>query len=75
MIIIATVLVPKGFVVTCEAFDAFLNANNLNIESCSPDDIINGKFPSDIEEDIAQQVILNIKYFYKTKLHFVINKI
>ena len=53
---ICSVPVPKGFVVTCSAFRAFLEANKLDLETCTAEDIIAGQLPSTLAQEITTQV-------------------
>lgn len=59
MLIIFAVPVPKGFVVSCKAFELFLTSNNLVLDSCSQEDILAGAIPGPLEAEIAEQVILH----------------
>lgn len=49
--------VPKGFVITCSALTAFLEANNLNIETCTAEKLIAGSLPTSLAQEISTQVI------------------
>ena len=41
---------------TCSAFRAFLEANKLDLETCTAEDIIAGQLPSTLAQEITTQV-------------------